>query len=460
MFFQRERTVPKMVKRALQKETPVRKKRFFTVLANLMMSGASLAASAFNQYQITRVQKQVDAVRLHMNEVTGTVNFLRKGFEILAEQSSQVTEIMHENLLATYQALHAVRCESYTRDSQLLERIAFVQYETTVRRHVGALMEGAMTGKITPDILSARRLRQTLQNHPVLKDAAIANHPSLVYDFGTLMPVHVDLVTLQFGFILTVPNPKFTDIVTTYVVRNTGFHMENTPGKLYRVPFPDFIAVTQKGQVTPFRQHLCRQVPGLQYCDLGAIDMGPHPSSCLSIFLQEEFANPASTLPSRQSYTENFMKRWKDLWTDCQTSVEVVAQPFSPSQVVETPAGMLIRSQNNSIKIYQQPPQLGRPSTVVIPKRSETSVYWIPHKVYQQILVDGILFTSSEQTAYSFVLGDQLLPQINFSRYQNLFAAVGSVSLETLRQRDVEIREYLKELPAPLILCRGNGTFI
>jgi hypothetical protein len=133
---------------------------------------------------------------------------------------------MHHEILNTYRTMHAIRCETSTREQWLLDKVQLLEYETAMMRHVDAMINTALTGRITPLVLSSQHLRKLIEVHATLKQSLTAQQPALAYEFGRAIPVRLDLTSLRFAFILVLPTPRSHDVVTTFRVHNVGFYQK------------------------------------------------------------------------------------------------------------------------------------------------------------------------------------------------------------------------------------------
>jgi hypothetical protein len=409
------------------------------------------AMAAMNTLRVSRVESNVKLLDHYMNNAVHTVNFLNKGFETLARQSIAVTEFMHHEILNTYRTMHAIRCETSTREQWLLDKMQLLEYETAMMRHVDAMINTALTGRLTPLVLSSQHLRKLLEVHPTLKQSLTSQQPALAYEFGRAIPVRLDLTSLRFAFILVLPTPRSHDVVTTFRVHNVGFYQKPEAQVKFIVPFPDFIALTQAGHVLPFRSEQCHLAPGVHYCPLGALTPSSKSEECLRFFLNPTLSKPQDTYASNITW---FRKMREHVGSECFDHLWVWGKD-GESAVRQTLAGLLIRSPSN-LEISYVPSEATETDSNLMPRRhpqiAENGVYWLPHNSYRYATVANFLYTPPENEAYSFLTNFSLLSILPPANYT--FKTPGMASMAQVRAFDKLIKKYLDELP-PLIKYPG-----
>jgi hypothetical protein len=422
-----------------------RPKRSASIGAVTGLLGTAMAA--LNTLRISRVESNVKLLDHYMNTAVHTVNFLNKGFETLARQSIAVTEFMHHEILNTYRTMHAIRCETSTREQWLLDKVQLLEYETAMMRHVDAMINTALTGRITPLVLSSQHLRKLIEVHATLKQSLTAQQPALAYEFGRAIPVRLDLTSLRFAFILVLPTPRSHDVVTTFRVHNVGFYQKPEAQVKFIVPFPDFIALSQAGHVLPFRSEQCQTAPGVQYCPLGALTPSSASEECLRFFLNPTLAKPQDTYASNITW---FRKMREHVGSECFDHLWVWGKD-GEAAVRQTLAGLLIRASSN-LDISYVPADAKETDSNLMPRRhpshAENGVYWLPHNAYRYATVANFLYTPPESETYSFLTNFSLLSSMPIANYT--FKTPGMASMAQVRAFDKLIKKYLDELP-PLI---------
>ena len=107
-------------------------------------------------------------------------------------------------------------------------------------------MAALLQGEISPELIDVTMLRHLFVQHPRLADSVILREPSLIYQFGRVFPVRIDLDSFRFAFILEVPVPAEPDLVPYFRVLNLGW---NDPQNSAHVRLP----------LTPIRSSQTRQ---------------------------------------------------------------------------------------------------------------------------------------------------------------------------------------------------------
>jgi hypothetical protein len=431
----------------------VRNKRFVHLLG-AMTGVLGTAMAAVNTVRVSQIKTNIDALDDYMGTTIEAVNFLQRGFSTIASHEIKVSEFMHHELLAIYRNIQATKCDAFLRHRDLYERLYFLNYENTLWRHVDAAFQMSITGRITPAVVSANSLRNIINSRTQLMQSLTARQPALAYEFGHAIPVKIDMDALEFSFILAIPTPKESDLITTYQMHNVGFHLKATDPMLYRAPFPDYIALAQNGVVYPFRQQYCENAPGIQHCTPGAIDPTEEENACLQFFLNDRFARPQDTY--RSNYTWYAKLRHQSEYA-CFDTILALGEQRNP-QTIQTQAGLLIRAFDNT-EVSLVPTDINMPSgddDRKLPSRglvpAENGVYWVPHSRYRMITIGKYVYMPTAQETYSFVVNTSFMDRLPF--YDLPLVAPGLGSMGDIRQLDRALRKLLEEQPQ-LIKYRG-----
>lgn len=94
-----------------------------------------------------------------------TVNVLREGVEILDSKVDAVKSFIHEEVGNMFQLMERLWCQAQDSVTHIEREITLVRHKDYLRRNVEAAVQGALTGRLTPDILSPEKIDQIVGEH-------------------------------------------------------------------------------------------------------------------------------------------------------------------------------------------------------------------------------------------------------------------------------------------------------
>jgi hypothetical protein len=367
------------------------KKRSKRMVAAALMgiSGiAGLAIGISNAREITKLNGQMKKLGARMEKNSKAIQALSEGIQILQEEDEKIMHYVTENLQTVYRTIEHFRCENRKFSDQLTWWMGLSTLRQYLEKQLDAIFEASTTGRLTPSIIGAADLRKVLGSHPALKNTLSHRELSYVYQYATVYPVKMDFRGLQFGYILQVPNPKPSDIYPLYQIYNIGFHRANEPTEepgynflVYKAPLPRYAVLTIQGQLVPLQVEGCKVVPGIMSCQVGAVARTKIKHPCLEMFTNKK----CDDCPQR---------------AQCLREVSIDIHEGKSARVVTTPAGALIRSQKDVVRVYQTEPHRspGNPGSIVPPTQFGT--YWLPHAAYKFFAVGNAMYATQGQTVH------------------------------------------------------------
>ena len=226
-----------------------------------------------------------------------------------------------------------------------------------------------------------------------MKNSLSHREVSYVYQHATVFPVKLDFQGLQFGYILKIPNPKESDVYPLYRLYNIGFfrsppiskHFKvkrNIPDYMvYRAPFPEYAVLTRSGGLKPLDTTMCATSPGILHCEIGSIAREKSASPCLDLLTTENCKNC-------------------EAWKKCSKEIALMAQEGQGPKVVTTPAGALVRSLIEPVRIYKKFPHLSPGDSGILQTPNHYGTYWLPHSEYAVFSVGTAVYATQGQSVH------------------------------------------------------------
>jgi hypothetical protein len=163
-------------------------------------------------------------------------------------------------------------------------------FSKNVRTTIQAMMNALLQGTINPALINVSMLRKLFIKYPKLTNSIIMREPSLVYQFGRIFPVRIDLDSFKFAFILEVPIPSESDLIPYFKILNLGWNDPHNSAHL-QLPLPQYVTRQDDGSFAALDMSACKTKPGISYCQSDAYQHNDL-SKCLDWVIEANRADP------------------------------------------------------------------------------------------------------------------------------------------------------------------------
>ena len=208
----------------------------------------------------------------------------------LTKANENTYSFLHHALRDVIAMVEQVRCADVQYTSMVHQQLIAHIFSASVRSIIRAMMAALLQGEISPELIDVTMLRHLFVQHPRLADSVILQEPSLVYQFGRVFPVRIDLDSFRFAFILEVPVPAEPDLVPYFRVLNLGWNDPQNSAHV-RLPLPQYVVRRRDNTFEALNMQDCKQKPGMVYCSRNAYQSNEL-SQCLQWVLQANHTDP------------------------------------------------------------------------------------------------------------------------------------------------------------------------
>ena len=421
-------------------QSPRSKRMILPILATIgtLFGLTGVGMGMHQSWQIDGMQTKMRA--LHDVVASNQETVFQQGQIIteLTKANENTYSFLHHALRDVVAMVEQVRCADVQYTSMVHQQLIAHIFSANVRSTIRAMMSALLHGEISPELIDVTMLRHLFVRHPRLSDSVILREPSLVYQFGRVFPVRIDLDSFRFAFILEVPVPAEPDLVPYFRVLNLGWNDPQNAAHV-RLPLPQY--VVRKGDDTfeTLNMELCKQKPGMIYCSPNAYEYNEL-SHCLKWVLQANLTDPK-------------------IIGKCKTTL-VVAPFVNKTMVMSSTAGILVLSPEPEI-IVSTHSAVNQLRTGATRANSPNGVTWFPHGNYTGLIIGSTVITSSLQPAeYHVKIGSELEP---ISIPPLKFKPLTWSTLEDAKNANLQVeqiaRQAVKQLRHPLNNTWNGFTF-
>lgn len=320
-----------------------RNKRFaflpFLIGAGILMGTAVTATTAI----------RVSALDHEMSSIPPRLETLRRGLEADIGHMKDLTVLTAEGFEHVYDIIESVRCLSILGVEEVQLVLMAQSYRNYLTAQMEAIVEMTQTGRVSPTLLGADRLKELIHKDGHLRSTILAQEPHLFYAFAKGYPVRLDFQGFRFGFIVEVPVPKLADAQLKYSIHNVGFHGRDLPSRdeafdqpphqrvlVHRARLPPIAILRADSVLSPIRAADCVTAGAISLCPLTAL-VPSKDYPCLPLLLD----------PKCGIHCE--------VNRECAADIVVTAEAPTP-EVRNTHAGVLIRAPYGAISAFYQDP--------------------------------------------------------------------------------------------------------
>ena len=374
--------------------SPIRDRRFISFFLGLGAIAASVTNFATNMANTGRIAKLEDGMnKLHeyMKKQYGSMQALHNGIQSVTQGLEDMHEFVAEGLASIYERVESLRCAQTTDLQKLAFHVERAEFRAYLRNTLDAITASALDGKLTPNIISVPQLQELLAKDSDMADTIVAKDVSLVYRFGRVIPIMIDLVNMRYGFVLVVPRPTKKNVLPMYKIHNAGYETvhrrekrqataDALPIRAYMAPLPDRV-VYMDGEFQRLDLTDCQVTPGLAMCSDAAVVRRDRSHPCLRLFLDDDCID---------------CHKVKDC-TDMGTSA-----PF-PEKVhsIITIAGIMIRTSDKPPVVFKDKVSEHSRTRGIPMNQSDSGTYWLTHKDFETVYVGGEQYRTQDRAIHS-----------------------------------------------------------
>jgi hypothetical protein len=263
-----------------------RHKRYIPLLAMMgsLLGLTGVGMGIYQTWQIEGMQSKLQALHEVIGHNNQTVFQHGKLIHQLTKANEHIYSFLHHALREVIAMIEQVRCADMQYTSMVHQQLIAHIFSDNVRSTIQAMMESLLHGSISPALVNVAMLRKLFIKHPRLADSVIMREPSLVYQFGRVFPVKIDLDSFKFAFILEVPVPAESDLVPYFKILNLGWNDPQNSAHL-QLPLPQYVIRQDDESFTMLDINACKTKPGMVYCMPNAYQYNDL-SKCLNWVLQ------------------------------------------------------------------------------------------------------------------------------------------------------------------------------
>ena len=342
--------------------------------------GAGLVIKS--QVELHALQKSMDLVQRSMITMNTNMVAITKEITKLSYATGNITLHVAQELRSVYTIIERMRCLNSANKKALEYMMGVHTYRQYLSQALHHVVQTSITGKLTPSFLGMNELKKALADQPALQDTLIAKQPSLAYQFGRVYPAYVDFQDLRFGYILEVPAATMKHTYTLYKTYSVGYHhlspLERRVERrrrdnyvtVYRPRLPAYAVLKEREPATlvALRHTQCEQGQGILMCRPSAIDQTLHDDPCLNMFL-----------PNKA----------KDACLMCLKQAFEIQERRGTHEVLDTPAGTLVRALNTPVVAFPELPKVGGNAHGHVMKASRGSTFFVDYMRYKSFTVGG-----------------------------------------------------------------------
>ena len=252
-------------RRSLASRPRPRQRRFIASLllaASALGSLFSLGTSSFNAVSLNTVRNQVD-------EIQNELPHLRDLVLTQSKQSTALAQTVRGTLVVLN--AHSETLNKTARMLSALQNVVYVDYAHTMflnslveelLRDFGSSAESLAQGRIPPYLVPISMVQNILAS--ALGGAVSETQAHLAFSLGSTIPLHVDPVTRELAFLLSLPVIKTDSIYRLKSVLNVGSWQGSN---LVRVETPEMVAYhdTNPGLYLAPSLQLCKLTKSIHY---------------------------------------------------------------------------------------------------------------------------------------------------------------------------------------------------
>lgn len=174
------------------------------------------------------LEQKMGEVQLSIKEMYGVVHDFRK---------------IDEDMYSALRSIIPELCDNQKRQdcSVFRNRIdLFVSYAYRTRENIIRVLNAALQGQVTTEMMTAHELQSVLLRERDFEDSVYKEDLDLFYRLSMSLPVSYDPINHILSVIIAIPMIANGDMSPAYHITNTGWVREN---RMYKLDIPDTIAI-------------------------------------------------------------------------------------------------------------------------------------------------------------------------------------------------------------------------
>jgi hypothetical protein len=383
-----------------QPEAPQRVKRFVRALLAAVPGIAALGMTGWGRTAITETRGAVAALEKNLRFMNLVFRNQEKVLKKLSAANGHVYSYLHATATQLQELIQQVGC----RTEQNMHRVENILLQHMVSqqatRSVERAIEAALSGRISAELINVTTLRGLFKQEGIRSNNVLSHEPQLVYQFGKLFPVSINLKRLHFAFIMELPVIHRSGIHNVFEIENTGWNViakQSNDSFTMRLNLPTFVAYQPRSRTyLALSATQCERKPGLWFCPAAAWENLEH-YPCLKIL----------TATSQKGKRGRPTKQTKQ---QCEQQSEFRLMR-NITEVRSTLQGILARTHHGTYSIAPLGQGRDRKSTrVTVPPNG---VIWLEYTSFSHVII-GDSFIST-RTAATNILTEIIRPTLNYS---------------------------------------------
>lgn len=216
-----------------------RAKRFIP----LLMGALSVGTTVWNRVSISSLQSKITILESYVKHNRQDIITIKKTILKLSEQQDEIIHAVNQLSVSMDQLQRTLNCSML--ESGVFQGILFPYLLTGPSEFMRAI-DGALMGKITPELLPSTDLYSTLLRHKDLKTSLYNDYPNLVYELGSFYLHRVDRSPPLLSGIMILPHLSRTKTSRLLTVSTVPMMMNQI---LFQYSLPSVIAVDPNNKI-------------------------------------------------------------------------------------------------------------------------------------------------------------------------------------------------------------------
>ncbi|APG78690.1 putative glycoprotein [Hubei rhabdo-like virus 3] len=165
----------------LDRSSGDRKKRWIPLISGILGSGIAI----WNRVSIQSMEKNMDTINRNIQNIYNHVKTLTSTTNRIIDDNNRIHHLVSEIISAINKVSDDVQC---VKSSYLSLSLWESSWTSLIVNLFVRASNAALTGKVTPDLLSASNLQVLLQEEATLHESLYTKDPTLVYELSSFVP--------------------------------------------------------------------------------------------------------------------------------------------------------------------------------------------------------------------------------------------------------------------------------
>nr|UXD80091.1 putative capsid protein [Myrmica rubra rhabdo-like virus 1] len=318
------KNVLKHLKTMVNPIIPVRDKRSLIPIVSVLSGGLSV----WNTVEIQTIKHKISIMTDQSVHLDNAIGKLTDSQNLVIKQLGEVTAVIGDHAKSINRIINETECMSRLSDEF---QMYIASWLYSAPSEFLSAYGGALTGQVTPSLLSVSNLKRVLLKHPDMTNTIYQSEPSTIYEFGQILltEVYVDNHAHLKG-IIQLPKILALAPLPIYNIYSVNVLNKNVD---YKYNLPGMVVCPSPGNCWDADNDKCIKKTNRVICLYGTDHT---PDSCLSSIMTNSTIN-------------------------CQIDVKHHKDPI----VLQTRSGVLLGGANTSYNVFKRIGDIDVPSSVV-----------------------------------------------------------------------------------------------